>query len=190
MPEKSSFLLRSLIVTTVKTERTTDPAAHPDPITKAPGAHPVGTGVGAAVGGAVAGSASAAIAAGVLAGSVAGPVGTIIGAATGAVVGGLMGKEIAEYINPSVEHEYWRSNYSSRPYARPGTLYDEYGPAYQYGWESRAKNAGKNFSQVEADLSRGWDKAKGKSNLPWTDAKDATRDAWDRIDTRDEDLQP
>jgi hypothetical protein len=118
-------------------------------------------------------------------------VGTIIGAAAGAVVGGLMGKEIAEYINPSVEHEYWRSNYSSRPYAQPGTPYDEYGPAYQYGWESRAKNAGKNFSQVEADLSRGWDKARGKSKLPWTDAKYATRDAWDRIDTRgDEDLQP
>ncbi len=31
--------------------RTNDPAANPDPITKAPGSHPIGTGVGAAAGG-------------------------------------------------------------------------------------------------------------------------------------------
>ena len=62
-----------------KRNRTNDPAANPDPITKAPGAHPVGTGVGAALGGAAVGGGAAAIAAGAAAGSVAGPIGTIAG---------------------------------------------------------------------------------------------------------------
>ena len=64
-----------------------------DPITGAPGAHPVGTGVGAAAGG---------IAAGAAAGSVAGPVGTVVGAAVGAVAGGLAGKGVAEKVDPTV----------------------------------------------------------------------------------------
>jgi hypothetical protein len=45
-----------------------------DPITGAPGAHPVGTGIGAAVGGAATGAAV---------GTVAGPAGTLAGAAVG-----------------------------------------------------------------------------------------------------------
>ena len=64
-----------------------------DPISGAPGAHPVGTGVGAAAGG---------IAAGAAAGSVAGPVGTVVGAAVGAVAGGLAGKGVAEKVDPTV----------------------------------------------------------------------------------------
>ena len=63
-----------------------------DPITGAPGAHPVGTGVGAAAGG---------IAAGAAAGSVVGPVGTVVGAAVGAVAGGLVGKGVAEKVDPT-----------------------------------------------------------------------------------------
>ena len=63
-----------------------------DPITKTPGAHPVGTGVGA-TGGAVAGAAI---------GSVAGPVGTVVGGVVGAIAGGLAGKEVAEKSNPTV----------------------------------------------------------------------------------------
>src|SRR5881394_2140943 len=61
----------------------TDTDANRDPLTGAPGAHPVGTATGAVAGG---------IAAGAAAGTVAGPVGTAIGAAVGAVVGGLAGK--------------------------------------------------------------------------------------------------
>src|SRR5687768_6817048 len=79
-----------------------------DPITGEPGSHPVGTGLGAAVGGAAAGAA---------AGAVGGPVGAVVGAVAGGVAGGLGGKALAENIDPTVESEYWRSNYSTRPYA-------------------------------------------------------------------------
>jgi len=78
---------------------------HTDPISGAPGAHPVGTGLGAAAGGAATGAAV---------GAVAGPVGALIGVTVGAVVGGLAGKGIAETIDPSAEAAYWREHPQSR----------------------------------------------------------------------------
>ena len=65
-----------------------------DPITDAPGAHPIETGIGAAVGGAASGMAV---------GAVAGPVATAIGAAVGAVAGGYAGKGIGELIDPTTK---------------------------------------------------------------------------------------
>jgi hypothetical protein len=164
--------------------RTDDPAKHPDPITKAPGSHPVGTGIGAAVGGAA--GIVGAIGTGAALGSPAGPIGTAAGAAVGAVVGGLAGKEVAEEIDPTEEDHYWRENYASRPYVTSGNPYDEYGPAYQYGWESYNRHVGREFDEVESDLGRDWDRVKGKSKLKWEHAKRAARDAWDRVANRND----
>ena len=147
------------------------PGVNTDPITGAPGAHPVGTGVGALAGG---------MAAGAVAGSVAGPVGTVIGAVVGAVAGGMAGKAVAEQIDPTVEDAYWRDNYASRPYAG-GSSYDDYGPAYRYGVESYRSRPSATFDEAEAGLAEGWAKAKGTSKLAWNDAKNATRDAWHRV---------
>lgn len=139
------------------------------------GAHPVGAGIGAA-GGAVIGAVS---------GSVAGPVGTIAGAAVGAAVGGLAGSATAEALDPTIETEYWRNTFASEPYANSGFGYDDYAPAYRYGWESfgRRSNASKTFQSIEADLGRGWDKAKGASRLGWDKAKLATQNAWHRVES-------
>ena len=137
------------------------------------GAHPVGTGVGAAAGG---------IAAGALAGTMAaGPVGTVIGAGIGAVAGGLAGKGIAEAIDPTAEETYWRKTYSSRPYVKGGASFDDYGPAYRYGVNSYGLSKGGTFEQAEPELMRGWNGAKGTSGLTWDNAKDASRDAWQRL---------
>ena len=119
--------------------------SNPDPITGEPGAHPVGAGVGTAAAGAAAGAAG---------GAMAGPVGAVAGAVIGGVAGGLAGKGIAESIDPTVEHAYWRENYASRPYYDSSTSYDEYAPAYQYGWESRAKYHDRSWDQAEADSPR------------------------------------
>jgi hypothetical protein len=143
-----------------------------DPITGAPGAHPVGTGLGAAAGG---------MAAGAAAGAIGGPVGAVAGAAIGAVVGGLAGKGIAENIDPTVENAYWQENYRNRPYINSSYTYDDYGPAYQYGVDNYAKYNGRQFDEVEGDLSRDWQRAKGKSRLAWEDANHATRDSWQRL---------
>ncbi len=161
--------------------------ANRDPLSGRAGAHPVGTGVGAAVGGAAvgvgAGLAGAAMT-GAVAGSAAGPVGAVVGAAVGAVVGGLIGKGVAENVNPTEEHGYWRQNYASRPYVTKGAAYESYAPAYQYGWESQAKYPGKSFDESESSLRQHWDKAKGKSELEWDRAKEAARDSWNRVSTR------
>lgn len=159
-----------------RTDVDRDRTRNPDAITGAPGSHPIGTGVGAAAGGA----------AGAAIGSIVPGVGTAIGGVVGAIVGatggGLIGKEVAESINPSVEDAYWRDNYKTRPYYSADTDYDEYAPAYRYGWESRSQYAGRKYDEVENDLASGWEKTKAKSRLGWEKAKAATRDAWDRAD--------
>jgi len=147
-----------------------------DPISGEPGAHPVGVGLGAAG----LGAAGAAI------GTAAGPVGSVVGGAVGAVVGavvgGLAGKGVAEAIDPTVEDAYWRENYSSRPYVDAGSRYDDYAPAYQYGWEARSRYAGRSFDEVEPELGRDWSADPTRSHLGWDKARHATRDAWDRIE--------
>lgn len=148
--------------------------ANRDPITGAPGAHPVGTGIGAAIGGAATGAAV---------GTVAGPVGTAIGAAAGAIVGGLAGKGVAEAIDPTAEDAYWNENYASRPYYSSTKPYQTYQPAYRYGWESRAKYADKRWDDVEPELRKTWADYDA-STLGWDDARPAVRDAWDRVGTR------
>lgn len=150
-------------------------SANLDPLTGTPGAHPIGTGVGAALGGAAAGA---------VAGTVVGPVGTLVGAAVGAVVGGLAGKGVAEVIDPTTEATYWRDNFNTRHYVASGSSFDDYGPAYGYGVSSYSRHQGRSFDEVENDLARDWNDMRGKSTLQWEHAKNATRDAWDRLGSR------
>jgi hypothetical protein len=155
-------------------KKVTPPEANPDPLTDEPGSHPIGTGIGATIGGAAAGAA---------AGSVAGPVGTIVGTAVGAVAGGYAGKAAEEYIDPTIEDAYWRENYRNRSYVGRDAAYDEYEPAYRYGWESFATNRDRKFEEVEPGMASKWETFRGsKSKLGWSDAKPAVRDAWDRLE--------
>ena len=147
-----------------------------DPTTGMIGEHPVGVGLGAVGAGAAAGA---------VGGAIGGPVGAVAGAAIGAVVGGLAGGAVAEAIDPTAETEYWKGKYSSRPYADKKLGFEQYEPAYRYGWESfgHQGGSGHSFSSVEADLGRGWEKARGSSRLDWAHAKSATREAWDRVES-------
>lgn len=146
--------------------------ANRDPLSGAPGAHPVGTGLGAAAGG---------IAAGAVAGSVVGPLGTLVGAVAGAVIGGLAGKGIAELIDPTAEEAYWRENYSRQSYVGSGATFDDYGPAYRYGVDSYGRFEGRTFDEAEPQLMLDWPNARGSSNLTWDHARHATRDSWQRV---------
>lgn len=161
--------------------------ANRDMLSGAPGSHPVGTGVGAVTGG-VLGGVAGGVATGAAMGTVVGPVGTAAGAAVGVVVGavagGLAGKTLAEDIDPTVEHGFWRSNYIGRPYIIQGTPYEEYAPAYQYGWETRLRYHDKTFEQSEPILAREWARHRGKSTLNWEHAKHAVRDSWERVSHR------
>jgi hypothetical protein len=153
-----------------------DKSRNPDPITGAPGSHPVGTGLGAAAGGAAAGAA---------AGTIAGPVGTLAGAAVGAIVGGLAGKAIAEKIDPTREDAYWRENHVRQTWAenRP---YDEFAPAYRVGYEGYGQYgaSGKTFAESEDELRRNYEKQQAK--LAWEDARPASEAAWMKFDRKDD----
>ena len=131
----------------------TDKDLNLEPITGAPGAHPVGTGVGAAAGGAT----------GAAVGSVAGPIGTAVGAVIGAVVGGLAGKSVAETVDPTAEEAYWRESYTREPYYRDGHTYDDYAPAYGLGIGSLVadKYRDRSFDDIEGSLAEEWDISRG-----------------------------
>jgi uncharacterized protein (TIGR02271 family) len=148
---------------------------NPDPISGAPGSHPIGTGVGAAGGGA----------AGAAIGAAGGPVGSAIGLVTGAVAGGLAGKGVAEAVNPTEEEAYWREHHARQPYSRPDRSYDDYAGAYRTGFEGYARYAssGRRYEEVESDLRRDYE-SRGSSAVSWDEARSAARAAWDRIDRR------
>ncbi len=105
------------------------------------------------------------------------PVGTGVDAAGAAVAG----QSADENVNPTVEDAYWSANNIQRDYVERSRPYADYRPAYQYGWESRARLGNRLFLDVEGDLERGWDLAKGESKLAWAQAKNATSDAWHRL---------
>lgn len=148
--------------------------ANRDPITKAPGAHPIGVGIGAAAGGMAAGAAAGTLAAG--------PIGTVVGAAVGAIAGGLGGKAVAEHFDPTVEEGYWRENHDSQTFKKDGTVYDDYAPAYRMGYEGRNRYADESFESVETKLQQDYTSNRGESLLDWDDARPAARAAWDRGD--------
>src|SRR6478735_981259 len=123
-----------------------------DPITGAPGAHPVGTGIGAAAGGIAAGAAAGTLAAG--------PLGTVVGATIGAIAGGLGGKAVAEHYDPTVEAGYWQDSYEREPYYQSGMTFDDYAPAYRLGGESRSHVAHRDLHSVPEGRSSDHDRAK------------------------------
>ena len=134
--------------------------------------HHLAKGVGAGSGAAM----------GAAAGALGGPVGMAAGAAIGALAGGMAGKAAGSLVNPEEEAAYWRSSYQTAPYYSAGYTYDDYGPAYELGYNSRGRYVGQSFDAVESDLSSDWETSKGRSRLNWQQAKAASRAAWDKIE--------
>jgi hypothetical protein len=146
------------------------------------GTHPVGTAVGGAAG---------AVATGAAVGSVAGPVGAVVGAAIGAAAGGMAGKLAADYVDPQMEDEFWRKNWSDRKYTDGGFTYDQdWGPAYRYGVDAYTRYPDRRYDEMESDLSAGWSGARGGSRLEWDRARHATREAWQRVSDAAERAMP
>jgi len=87
-------------------------------------------------------------------------------------------------IDLSDEDRYWREHYNSRQYF--GRNYDEYQPAYRYGWESAARpeNQGRKFEDVEEQLRLHWQEFTGTSRTDWPYMRDAVRAGYNRIQRR------
>jgi hypothetical protein len=79
------------------------------------------------------------------------------------------------------EEKYWRTNYSTRPYASGATSYERYQPAYRYGYESANRYTDRSWTDIESDLSKGWNTYEYRGTSTWEQVKDAVRDAWDRV---------
>ena len=80
------------------------------------------------------------------------------------------------------EDAWWRENYGGRPYAT-GRNYEEFRPAYKYGYESGQHHLGRSWNDVQADLQTGWDRYEGRGGAEstWEKVKDAVSDAWHRV---------
>jgi hypothetical protein len=143
---------------------------NPDPITDQAGAHPIEAGIGAAL----VGAASC-----VAAGTVGGPVAAAVGAAAGSVVGGYAGKGIGELTDPTTEDNWLRDHFRSRPYVEESDTFEDFRPAFRYGALVELKYGDAGIDLTDPQLQGDWEASKD-SNIPWTKAKAAIQDAYDR----------
>jgi uncharacterized protein (TIGR02271 family) len=73
----------------------------------------------------------------------------------------------------------WQTNYASQ-----GGTYDDYAPAYQYGYQMRRdpRYQGRDWDAVESDLRSDWDTRYGSSGVStWEKMKAAVRSGWNRM---------
>lgn len=156
--------------------RDTTPDANRDPISGAPGSHPVGVAAGGTAG-ALAGAAL---------GSLFGPIGTLVGGGMGAVGGAIGGKALAERVDPTAEVEYWRQDATRRDYYQRDRDFDrDYAPAYRMGTEYRNEAGSRDWNEIEPQLRQRWESGRGgrgDSGLDWEAARPAVQDAYARTD--------
>lgn len=79
---------------------------------------------------------------------------------------------------------YYRDQHQAAEYYSKDYEFDaDYRPAYRYGTQARSHHVGRDWDdRLEADLERGWEKAKGNSRMAWGEAKHAVRDAWHGVE--------
>ncbi len=86
-------------------------------------------------------------------------------------------------VRADIEESYWRASWHTRPYFRDDYTYDDFAPAYKTGWEgfNRYGSGGDTFDTYESELKQDYELNRGVSRVGWDDARDAIRDAWDRV---------
>jgi hypothetical protein len=142
-----------------------------DPITNAPGAHPIEAGIGAAIAGA---------ATGLAAGAVAGPLAAAAGAAVGAVAGGYAGKGLGEIIDPTTEDNWLRDHFESFTYPEADESFETYEPAYRYGGEVEAKYGDTGWNAIVDEVEKEWAQSEGYPGMNWPKAREAVKNSYER----------
>jgi hypothetical protein len=79
------------------------------------------------------------------------------------------------------EEDYWRTNYSNRPYVAANKDFEYWRPGYRYGYDSAMKYQGRNWNDIENDLRTGWDRYEHRGKAAWEQIKNAVRDGWNRV---------
>ena len=111
--------------------------------------------------------------------------GTVVGTAAGMAAGAaqaLVGKNPQpKALDPMAEELYWREHHASEPYFDGANFtFEDYLPAWQTGWEGRAKYAGRSFEHAARELEQDFQWNRGKSRLLWEQAREAVRAAFAR----------
>jgi hypothetical protein len=137
---------------------------------KALGAHDDNPSVGDEVGEAVGGIGG--VLAGAAIGSVGGPVGTLIGGIAGALGGWWSGRAVAEATGTLTreDDEYYRKVWESSANRPADRSFEDVRPAYYLGHVA-AHNpdyANQSWSDVQQDLSRGWNEEHAKRYGAWS----------------------
>lgn len=144
---------------------------NPDPLTNAPGSHPIETGIGAALGGAATGAAI---------GIALGPPGVILGTVLGAVAGGFAGKGVGELIDPTTEDNWIRGWLAERRDAKE--LTDEHATkAYRFGLRSEADHSTETFDEAEPKLRAAWERQRDADDPHWEDVNGSARDGFEKM---------
>lgn len=88
----------------------------------------------------------------------------------------------------SSDRQWWRDNYSSRPYARADRGFAFYEPGYRYWTDSATRYRGRSWNDAENDLRSGSDRYEhhGSNKSTWDEIKDSVKDAWDRVTGSDD----
>ena len=82
-------------------------------------------------------------------------------------------------IDAAGEDAYWQRAHRSEGYYSPQLDYEDYAPAYCVGYIGYAQYGG-SFDDAEKSLVANWVRITGDSRLPYEQAREAIRAAWDR----------
>ena len=78
------------------------------------------------------------------------------------------------------EAEQFRTHYNTA-YAKSGKSYDDYDPAYKYGYAAAGTYGDRDYDSLEGDLRSDYEGRYGADNdSAWDDVKDAVRHGWNR----------
>ena len=84
----------------------------------------------------------------------------------------------------NLDERWWRENFRNRPYVTADRRFEDYAPAYRFGYDAANRYRGKNWNDVEFNLSTDWEKYEGRGDSTWEKVKDSVRDAWDNLTGR------
>jgi hypothetical protein len=94
---------------------------------------------------------------------------------------GTSGRGQLHEVDWGAQDAHWRDAYGTRPYTQADRAYEYYQPAYKYGHEAAFLYGSRAWdTEIEHDLERGWDQARGESTCTWIEVREAVRDAYER----------
>ena len=87
-----------------------------------------------------------------------------------------------ELIAPDDYRRHFEGRFRDSRYFLSGSEWQDYEPAYSYGYDTFERYAGQDFDAVEAELEQGWEGLRRDSRLGWAEAREAVRDGWGLMD--------